>query len=170
MASLMDDLIEVLNEEKADYEKLVALGEEKRQAVIAAEIDNLERISEQEQVIAGYLQNRANRRVSIMTDMAQVLGKDPTELTVSKLIGYMDNQPDEQRKLADAREGILAVGKRLKSINELNETLIEQALEMVEFDLTLFKSMRQAPETANYDKNAYNTGDLLSGSGFDTKQ
>lgn len=166
----MDDLIEVLNEEKADYEKLVALGEEKRQAVIAAEIDNLERISEQEQVIAGYLQNRANRRVSIMTDMAQVLGKDPTELTVSKLIGYMDNQPDEQRKLADAREGILAVGKRLKSINELNETLIEQALEMVEFDLTLFKSMRQAPETANYDKNAYNTGDLLSGSGFDTKQ
>ncbi len=166
----MDDLIEVLNEEKADYEKLVALGEEKRQAVIAAEIDNLERISEQEQVIAGYLQNRANRRVSIMTDMAQVLGKDPTELTVSKLIGYMDNQPDEQRKLADAREGILAVGKHLKSINELNETLIEQALEMVEFDLTLFKSMRQAPETANYDKNAYNTGDLLSGSGFDTKQ
>jgi len=166
----MDDLIEVLNEEKADYEKLVALGEEKRQAVIAAEIDNLERISEQEQVIAGYLQNRANRRVSIMTDMAQVLGKEPTELTVSKLIGYMDNQPDEQRKLADAREGILAVGKRLKSINELNETLIEQALEMVEFDLTLFKSMRQAPETANYDKNAYNTGDLLSGSGFDTKQ
>jgi flagellar biosynthesis/type III secretory pathway chaperone len=166
----MDDLIEVLNEEKADYEKLVALGEEKRQAVIAAEIDNLERISEQEQVIAGYLQNRANRRVSIMTDMAQVLGKEPTELTVSKLIGYMDNQPDEQRKLADAREGILAVGKRLKSINELNETLIEQALEMVEFDLTLFKSMRQAPETANYYKNAYNTGDLLSGSGFDTKQ
>ncbi|MCR5272546.1 MAG: flagellar protein FlgN [Lachnospiraceae bacterium] len=166
----MDDLIEVLNEEKADYEKLVALGEEKRQAVISAEIDNLERISEEEQVVAGYLQNRANKRVSIMSDMAQVLGKDPAELTVSKLIAYMENQPDEQRKLADVREGILSVGKRLKSVNELNETLIEQAMEMVEFDLTLFRSMRQAPETANYDKNAYNTGDILGGSGFDAKQ
>ncbi len=31
-------------------------------------------------------------------------------------------------------------------------------------------SMRQAPETANYDKNAYNTGELLGGSGFDAKQ
>ena len=41
---------------------------------------------------------------------------------------------------------------------------------MVEFDLTLLKSMRQAPETANYNKNTYNTGDLLGGSGFDEKQ
>ena len=48
--------------------------------------------------------------------------------------------------------------------------LLKQALEMVEFDLTLLKSMRQAPETANYDKNAYNTGDILGSSGFDAKQ
>ena len=41
---------------------------------------------------------------------------------------------------------------------------------MVEFDLTLLRSMRQAPETANYDKNAYNTGDILGSSGFDAKQ
>ena len=54
--------------------------------------------------------------------------------------------------------------------NKRNEALLQQALEMVEFDLTLFKSMRQAPETANYDKNACNTGDLLGNSGFDAKQ
>ena len=28
----------------------------------------------------------------------------------------------------------------------------------------------QAPETANYDKNAYNTGDILPSGGFDAKQ
>ena len=48
--------------------------------------------------------------------------------------------------------------------------LLKQAIEMVEFDLTLFRSLRQAPETANYDKNAYNTGTLLGGGGFDAKQ
>ena len=41
---------------------------------------------------------------------------------------------------------------------------------MTEFDITLFKSMRQAPETANYDKSAYNTGTILGSSGFDAKQ
>ena len=51
--------------------------------------------------------------------------------------------------------------KRWQPYNEQNEILLNQALEMVEFDLTLLKSMRQAPETANYNKNACNTGDLL---------
>ena len=55
-------------------------------------------------------------------------------------------------------------------INKQNEELLKQAMEMVEFDLTLLKSMRQAPETANYNKNAYTTGELLGGGSFDAKQ
>ena len=41
---------------------------------------------------------------------------------------------------------------------------------MNEFDLTMFKSMSKDPTTANYDKRANNTGDLLGSSGFDAKQ
>ena len=58
----------------------------------------------------------------------------------------------------------------MAQLNTQNQALIKQSLEMVEFDLTLLKSMRQAPETANYNKNACNTGDLLGSSGFDAKQ
>ena len=58
----------------------------------------------------------------------------------------------------------------MQFMNQQNQILLQQALEMVEFDLTLFKSLRQAPETANYDKNAYNTGELLGSGGFDAKQ
>jgi hypothetical protein len=55
----------------------------------------------------------------------------------------------------------------VKQANAQNVVLIQQAIELNEFDLTLFKSMRQAPETANYDKSACNTGTLLGSSGFD---
>ena len=58
----------------------------------------------------------------------------------------------------------------MADINQQNETLLKHAMEMAEFDLTLFRSMRQAPTTANYDKQANNTGDLLGSSGFDAKQ
>ena len=51
-----------------------------------------------------------------------------------------------------------------------NEFLLAHAWEVVEFALPLRKSMRQAPETANYDRNANTTGDILGGSGFDAKQ
>jgi hypothetical protein len=47
---------------------------------------------------------------------------------------------------------------------------LRQAIELTEFDITLFKSLRQAPETANYNRKAYSTGVLLGGSGFDAKQ
>ena len=48
--------------------------------------------------------------------------------------------------------------------------LVNQAMELVEFDMALLKSMRQAPETANYNRQAYNTGELLGSGGFDAKQ
>lgn len=170
MASLMDNLVEVLERENTEYGKLVELSKEKKQAIIKADIDELGKITEQEQEISGLLRNLDIQRDAVLKDMSDVLGKKAEEMTVTRLIGYLDKQPKEQERLAQVREKILATGEEMQKWNRRNEELLQQALEMVEFDLTLFKSMRQAPETANYNKNAYNTGELLGNSGFDTKQ
>lgn len=170
MASLMDDLVEVLEAENAQYEKLVELSKDKKQAIVKADIMSLEKITEKEQEAASRLRNLDIRRDAVLKDMADVLGKDFQEMTITKLVGYLDQQPKEQERLSKIREKILKTGNAMQEWNRQNEVLLEQALEMVEFDLTLFKSMRQAPETANYNKNAYSTGDLLGSSGFDTKQ
>ena len=88
-------------------------------------------------------------------------------MTVTSLIGLLDSQPKVQQKLTIARDNLLAAASRMNDLNEQNVALIKQAIELNEFDLTLFKSLRQAPETANYDKTACNTGSLLGSSGFD---
>ena len=170
MASLMDNLVEVLEEENTQYEKLVELSKDKKQAIIKADIQVLEHITEQEQEISSYLRNLDIKRDSVLKDMSDVLGKDFNGMTITRLIGYLEQQPMEQERLSKIRAKILTTGNEMQEWNRRNGELLQQALEMVEFDLTLFKSMRQAPETANYDKNAYNTGDLLGSSGFDTKQ
>ncbi len=170
MASLMDNLVEVLEEENTQYERLVELSKDKKQAIIRADIRVLEQISQQEQDVSSILLNLDNRRDAVLRDMADVLGKDFKEMTITRLIGYLEQQPKEQERLSQIRAKILATGNEMHEWNVRNEALLKQALEMVEFDLTLFKSMRQAPETANYDKNACNTGDLLGNSGFDAKQ
>lgn len=170
MASLMDNLVEVLEAENEQYEALAELSKDKKQALIQADIKTLEEITDQEQDISSLLRNLDVRRDGILKDMADVLGKDFEEMTVTRLIGYLEQQPKEQERLARIREKILETGKRMQEWNKRNEVLLRQALEMAEFDLTLFKSMRQAPETANYDKNACNTGELLGKSGFDAKQ
>lgn len=170
MASLMDNLVEVLEEENSRYQQLIELSKEKKEAIVKADVQTLERITGQEQDVSSALRNLDIRRDAVLKDMADVLGKDFEEMTITRLIGYLEQQPNEQKRLSIIRDEILATGKEMQVWNKRNEKLLNQALEMVEFDLTLFKSMRQAPETANYNKDACNTGDLLGGSGFDTKQ
>ena len=170
MASLVEELINVLEQENEIYIRLSEYAEQKRQILIDADIEALEKLTVLEQDASDELLSKSNKQVSILKDIANVLGKDSSDITVTKLIGYLETQPEYQKKLIVARDNLLKIAGELKQKNNLNEILLNQAMEMTEFDITLFKSMRQAPETANYDRNAYNTGTLLGGSGFDAKQ
>jgi len=170
LASLMDELLGVLRQEKQGYINLTELSEEKRVSIIQGNVDALDSISSKEQEVTSELKNLENKRVNILKDMAVVLGKDDEDITISKMIEMLERQPGEQAKLIQAKDELVACASKMQIANQQNEILLRHAMEMVEFDLTLLKSLKQAPETANYDKNAYNTGEILGNSGFDTKQ
>ena len=161
MASLVEELLVGMKKEDACYTRLLELSENKRQAIIAGAVADLEEVTATEESISSDLKNLENKRASILRDMAVVLGHDGEQLTVTSVIEQLDGQPKEQGDLTAARDALVDVATRLQTANAQNSVLLQQALEMVEFDLTLFKSLKQAPETANYDKNAYNTGELL---------
>ena len=149
MASLVEELISVLEEEKSVYESLLQCAESKRQILIDADVPALEQLTATEQNDADTLVQMSNRQLQLLQDIATVLGKAKEDITVTKIIGYLESQPEVRDRLKTARDGLLSVA---------------------EFDITLFKSLRQAPETANYNRNAYSTGALLGSSGFDAKQ
>lgn len=162
--------MDVLEKENVEYEQLTELSLEKRQIIIAGDVPALEEITGREQEITSNLKNLENKREQVVKDMAIVLSKEPQELTITNMIAFLNKQPEEQQKLQDIRKRLKDTLNRMADINAQNEVLLTQAMEMVEFDLTLFKSMRQAPTTANYDKRANNTGDVLGSRGFDAKQ
>ena len=166
----MDNLLEVIESENANYETLITLATQKRDAVINADIRQLEDVTNQEQEITSVLSKLEIRRTDILADMAEVLHQDKGALTVQRMIDLLEKQPKEQEQLIVLRDKLRQTLQEMARVNEQNKYLIQEALEMVNFDLTLFKSLRQAPETANYDKNAYNTGDLLGNSGFEARQ
>lgn len=170
MASLMEDFMSVLEEENEGYQRLTELSQKKRQIIIDGDIPALEAITDQEQEIAGRLKNLENKRNEVVGDMSIVLSKKPEELTITNMIAFLNKQPQEQSKLIELRDRLKDTLREMADINEQNEALLHQAMELTEFDLTLFRSMRQAPTTANYDNRANNTGDLLANSGFDAKQ
>ncbi len=170
MASLVEELVSILEEEERLYQTLLAYGEEKRRVLIEADVHALEELTDLEQAASDELLSYSNKQIRTLKDIATVLGKTQEKMTVTKLIGYLASQPDIQMKLTAARDRLMETAKQVQTLNRQNEALLRQAIELAEFDITLFKSLRQAPETANYDRHAYNTGTLLGSSGFDAKQ
>lgn len=170
MAGLVDELLDVMRHEKTEYDNILSLNDGKREAIIGRDVEKLEKITSKEEYFSSNLKNLENKRERILKDMAAVTGHDDETFTVERVIRVLNNNENEQKALTEARNALVSTAKELKYWNDQNQVLLKQALEMVDFDLTLFRSLKQAPQTANYDQNAYNTGDLLGGSGFDTKQ
>jgi hypothetical protein len=167
VASLVEELVKVLETEEEMYQELIESAGKKTDVLIRADVPALEQLTNEEQLISDRLNSQGNQQRQLLTDIAVVLGKPPETMTVTRLIDLLDTQPKMQTQLTSARDRLIDAANKVKNLNDQNVVLIQQAIELNEFDLTLFKSMRQAPETANYDKSACNTGTLLGSSGFD---
>ena len=135
MASLVEELINVLTEEEKVYRTLAANGETKRQIIIDADIPALEALTDLDQQAGDELLIMSNKQVSLLTDIANVLGKSDEKMTVTRLIGYLGTQPDIQAKLTAARDSLIEAAAQMKEINDLNSQLLAQAIELTEFDI-----------------------------------
>ncbi len=171
MASLIEELIETLNKENEEYEKLLEMSKRKSAVIVSRDIPALEKITDDEQIVVSRIANLDSKRAQVTSDIANVINKDVETLKLSVLIELLSKQPNEQRALAEIHDKLKTTVESVRAINESNKQLIDQSLEMVEFDLNMIRAMRQAPETNNYGRSAVSVGDTLgSVRGFDAKQ
>jgi flagellar biosynthesis/type III secretory pathway chaperone len=175
MASLMENLIHILEEECKVYEELLALSTRKTPVVIKGDLEQLEKITDEEQVIVSRVNHLDNQREEALKDIAIVINKDVETLKLKNLIQVLEKRPEEQKRLSKCHDRISELLDDLKRVNEQNNVLIQNALEMVTFDINLVQALNSAPETANYSKNANRTvgnmyQDPYASGGFDAKQ
>lgn len=172
MASLMENLIQVLDEESQEYEELLGLSMKKTPVLVSGDLDKLAKITDEEQIVVSKINRLETKRQEIFTDIANVINKDVKTLMLGDLVEMLSSRPAEQQKLAKVHDRLKAAVYEVKRVNEQNRELIQNALEMVEFDMNMLQAMKTAPETANYNKGAYNTGSYMGAemSGFDARQ
>jgi len=172
VASLMEDLIDCLEQEEKEFSQLLTLSRKKTPVIVNNKVSELEKITDEEQIIVSRITSLENKRETVTKDIAEVINKDVEELKLTTLIDLMSNQPKERNRLSDIHDKLSATVREVRQVNENNAELIKHSLEMVNFDLNILQAMRQAPETANYGRGAVSTGEMLGGSsgGFDAKQ
>lgn len=170
MASLMEELISTLSQEKDLYLALLPIAEEKTKAIVANDLEALQRITDKEQEAVDRVSALERKRGEVIKNMGIVLGRNPNELTLEELIKVAEKQPKEREMLAELKDLLGKAVKKLADGNERNRMLIQHSLEMIEFNMNLIQSTRMV-QGNNYTKNAGETDLGVTQTGmFDAKQ
>lgn len=172
MASLMENLIDTLEKESSEYEVLLDLSEKKTPVIVKGDLEALEKITDEEQDVAGRIHRLEQTRIEVTGDIANVINRDVETLKLKNLIQMLEGRPEEQARLQAVHDKLKTVVHKMQEVNERNRDLISHAMELISFDMNLLQAMKTAPETANYNKGAYNAGDVMGTgqNGFDAKQ
>ena len=168
MASLIEELIDTLDLENNEYTELLELSKQKTPIIINGEIEVLNNITAKEQEHTDKIAALENKRTQVVEDIATVLNMDVKTITVKKIIDLLNGQEKEQNALAEVHDKLKMTLNDMAVINDMNKQLIQESLELVDFDINFLNSLNQYPETANYNRNAYNAP-TYANSTFDAK-
>ena len=168
----MEDLISILESENEAYGRLLSLSMAKTPVIISADLDALGKITDDEQEIVNQINALDRKRSESMKDIAIVINKDVNTLKLTDLIEMLKSRPTEQNRLAAVYDNLVDTLGQMRRINEQNRELINESLEMIQFDMNVLQAYKAAPETANYTGNAYSAGMYMGENkgGFDAKQ
>jgi len=172
VASLMETLMDILEQENMEYKALLDLSMKKTRIIVSNDIVQLSAITEEEQKQVDRINALDKKRVVAMQDIANVMNMDVQTLKLGKLIEMLAARPAEQRRLTEVKDALHETTQHMARINAQNKELIENALELVEFDLNLVRGLKAAPETAEYNRGAISAGNLMGvpSGRFDAKQ
>ena len=135
MASLIENLISVLEQENSEYEVLLELSRKKTPVIVKGDIERLQEITDEEQNIIDRIHALEGKREEHIHDIANVINKDVEQMKLENLIRLLEKSPKEQKKLSEIHDRLRQTLSQMKNVNEHNRMLLAGALELVEFDI-----------------------------------
>lgn len=172
MASLIDELTDVLEKELECYRQLLPITESKTRIIIKNDLQALSKVTGEEQNITDDILALEKKRGQVVSNIATVINRPGAALKVSDIVKMIDKQPKERDRLSKVHDQLKEIVPRLQKINAHNKDLIEQSLELIEFNMNFIQSTRMSPGNNNYNRAATSMIDASSVSPgmFDAKQ
>ncbi|MEJ6950163.1 flagellar protein FlgN [Natronospora cellulosivora (SeqCode)] len=141
-------LLEVLKEEEKLYSKLLELANEKKEAIVANDIDNLSKLLQDDNEIISLLNQLDQERFELIKSICENKGvekQDPSFKELIKLIPEPWQEP-----LSASRNKLLALIDELHEQNEQNKFLINEAIKLNNASVNMFLKAVE-PENTTYN-------------------
>ncbi|HAZ91284.1 MAG TPA: hypothetical protein DCX21_04840 [Eubacterium sp.] len=169
MASLIDELIEVLDGENKIYEAYIDIAREKTTFIVKNDLEGLSDIVGKEQLIIEHVNNLDKKREELAKDIADVLALDTKNVTIKDIATAIRNQKGEYERLTEVFKALKKTLSMVERVNMTNSQLIAETMDMINFEINLAQASRMQPMTADYGKA--DVADMNAASKkFDAKQ
>ena len=145
---MWQDLIEVLDKICNVYEKLADLGERKRIALVAVDIEGLSKILDEEQIIAAKIQKLEQQRGAILQELSK---NNPAVNANTKAEDFYKTAPTSfvTQKLLNLHKKLSENVERTLKIRDNNQILAQTALDVVKFNLNRLSGAFVEPTYGN---------------------
>ncbi len=142
IAEQIDRLCEVLSALESRHRQLYQMAEEKQEAIVGSEIDELMDVVEREEQLMEEIDDLEARRRTVSQKLTHKIdGIEPGDFNLSALIEYMENMENEsmlsglRERLASQQESLQKLLRDLERLNEQNRELLLEAMKFNEFSL-----------------------------------
>jgi len=164
MNGLTDRLVMALEKDCEIYAEILRLGEEKKQIIIAGDIEKLDKMTKREHALIASLMKLEEIRDRIVAEIMKQTGITKVDV-LDDVIAAVDE--GSRIKLETTKRKLNNLMSDVKDVNESNGSLIKQSLDMIEFNVNLMTSIGDT-ET-NYGDQANINYEKSRRGGFDAK-
>ena len=148
---LKEDLLNILTEEKALYQKLFEIAEEKNEALVNNDTDKLMEIIENDREIISDIEKKDRERNDRIQEIKAEFEIELEKDSYSNLIKELPE--DWGETLNPIREELIELTDEFHSLNEQNQKLLQQAIELNQISFeTIMKNIKDQDTT--YSKTA----------------
>ena len=145
---MWQELISVLSKIVESYHSLLNLSKQKRAALVSVNVPDIERLTKDEEQIVTSIGKLEQIRKKITNQILSDLKVTEIEDSFMDMLALCDKKnADELIKVHNQLKDIL---KEVSNSNKINETLIQQALSVVNYNINV---MSEAQATPTYNAN-----------------
>ncbi len=142
----MKQMIEILKKQLEIYKEILKISEDKTDIIVEDKVDSLKPMVEREETLIGQYISLEKQRIGIIKEFAKSKGIKEV-LKVDDLCKFFPDDAEEMKKL---KEEILDVTKKIKIKNALNQELVKNSLDYINFSVGLISGTNTG--TGTYGK------------------
>lgn len=142
----MKQMIEILKKQLEIYKEILKISEDKTDIIVEDKVDALKPMVDREEALISQYISLEKQRIGIIKEFASSKGIDEV-LKINDLCGYFPDDAEEMKRLKDE---ILDTTKKIKVKNALNQELVKNSLDYINFSVGLITGSNRG--TGTYGK------------------